>query len=358
MLACSAIAATTVSLLTGKILSCRYSDEDLHAIWRSAVCTTPSAYSALQQASSHPEDLLGKATAAVFNLRDIVTSIKAAGDSFQLSIRHLLRVVEFVGNHAPGLGTHTFTQNLVLGCRFLVADALQQSSYTPSVTDDAATSGPSELTRCAEEWWPTVQHLLGLQDRAWFRSVFEASTKAQCTQALRVLDGAGAIQCAYAGLIAVTAPRDTAAADGPALAELLYSTQMTFTPTMLVNVARIMASQVSNAPLLLEGPPGIGKSFVVGEMAKLMRQHCERINFASSTTLEQLLGSTIPRYIDGEVSFEWRDGTLTQALVEVSYVMHAVVREAHSSDPILPFLRVTGSCWTRLTWPAQRFSME
>lgn len=56
---------------------------------------------------------------------------------------------------------------------------------------------------------------------------------------------------------------------------------------------------------------------MIGEMAKLLGERCERINFASSTTLEQLIGSTIPRYVNGDVTFEWRDGALTRALKEV-----------------------------------------
>ena len=60
-----------------------------------------------------------------------------------------------------------------------------------------------------------------------------------------------------------------------------------------------------------------GKSFVIGEMAKVLGEKCERINFASSTTTEQLLGAIIPCYTNGEVSYEWRDGTLTRALKAV-----------------------------------------
>lgn len=71
------------------------------------------------------------------------------------------------------------------------------------------------------------------------------------------------------------------------------------TPTFIGQVARIFATSAAGSALLLEGPPGIGKTAVVKQIAKILGYTVERINFSSSTTMDQLIGTIIPCCIDG-----------------------------------------------------------
>ncbi len=59
---------------------------------------------------------------------------------------------------------------------------------------------------------------------------------------------------------------------------------------------------------------GIGKTAVVQQMAKLLGVLCERINMSANTTLDQLLGSYIPKVVDGQRVFAWHDGVLMRAI--------------------------------------------
>ncbi|CAF4794749.1 unnamed protein product, partial [Rotaria sp. Silwood1] len=86
------------------------------------------------------------------------------------------------------------------------------------------------------------------------------------------------------------------------------------TPTLLNQIARIFAATSSKTPLLLEGPPGIGKTHVVTQVCKLLSKDCERINMSANTSLDQLIGCIIPRCINGRRIFEWQDGKVVDAL--------------------------------------------
>ena len=94
------------------------------------------------------------------------------------------------------------------------------------------------------------------------------------------------------------------------------------TNTMIENVGRVMAAIMAKFALLLEGPPGIGKTAIVTYLSNLMgyRDVC-RINFSDSTTKEQLFGSFIPRVVDNKRTFEWTDGVVTTALRNGSWII-------------------------------------
>jgi MoxR-like ATPase len=77
----------------------------------------------------------------------------------------------------------------------------------------------------------------------------------------------------------------------------------------------------ANAPLVLEGPPGIGKTMVVAEVCRILNIPLERINFSGSTTLEQLFGSVVPQVVNGVRAFQWQDGKLTAALAAKKFVI-------------------------------------
>ncbi|CAF1360682.1 unnamed protein product [Adineta steineri] len=94
------------------------------------------------------------------------------------------------------------------------------------------------------------------------------------------------------------------------------------TPTLLNQIARIFAATSSKTPLLLEGPPGIGKTQVVTQVCQLLNKQCERINLSANTSLDQLIGCIIPRCNEnGRRIFEWQDGKVLSALKEKKWIL-------------------------------------
>ena len=238
-------------------------------------------------------DLVNQACEAVFALQDIVNRTVRRRAGVPLTIRHLLRVVAFAASH--GTGRYTFSQNIVLGCRFFVADQLGQEAG--GMQQGIRHRNHSELMNAVNDWLPFAEANLSVPSREWLLGVFSPpGSMGQCHNALQVLASDGSIRCRYAGVIAVPAERQrpgvseskvnasatvggdvsgTGEADWgsaeecasdvdlPQTEALRSRTRMTFTPTMLLNVARIIAAQVSRSPLLLEGPPGIGAQSTV-----------------------------------------------------------------------------------------------
>ena len=79
-------------------------------------------------------------------------------------------------------------------------------------------------------------------------------------------------------------------------------------------IARIFAATSSKTPVLLEGPPGIGKTQVVTQLCARLGKKCERINISASTSLDQLLGCVIPRSVNGSRLFQWEEGRVITAI--------------------------------------------
>ncbi|CAF0973740.1 unnamed protein product [Adineta steineri] len=86
------------------------------------------------------------------------------------------------------------------------------------------------------------------------------------------------------------------------------------TPTLINQIARIIAATSSKSPLLLEGLPGIGKTQVVREVCSLVGKECERINFSANTSLDQLIGCIVPRCVNNARVFQWQEGRVISAI--------------------------------------------
>jgi midasin (ATPase involved in ribosome maturation) len=67
---------------------------------------------------------------------------------------------------------------------------------------------------------------------------------------------------------------------------------------------------------LLAGPPGVGKTKIIEVLAKMLGYDVVRINFSSNTTFEDLIGSFVPRVVNGQRSFEFQEGPLYRSLNE------------------------------------------
>ena len=109
-------------------------------------------------------------------------------------------------------------------------------------------------------------------------------------------------------------------------------TNFTCTPTstLIIQMARMFCSIIAGSALLLEGPPGVGKTAVVNQLCKLLGRPCERINFSGSTTVDQLFGSIVPQSVNGNREFKWRDGKIVKAIKDRKWLLLDEVNLASS----------------------------
>ena len=105
-----------------------------------------------------------------------------------------------------------------------------------------------------------------------------------------------------------------AVARGTLSAERLRATSVVPTAALLRNLASVFATSSLRLPLLLEGAPGIGKSFLVQAAAGLLGASFVRVHFSAGTTVAHLFGSAMPAIENGVRVFRRREGVLGAAL--------------------------------------------
>ena len=103
----------------------------------------------------------------------------------------------------------------------------------------------------------------------------------------------------------------------PRIADWRFKT----TPTVLDNLVRVCTAAAAGFPLLMTGPPGVGKTAIVKGINGVLGQQVERINFSSTTTVDSLVGSYMPVMVGGERTFQWRNGVLLSALENNKWVL-------------------------------------
>ena len=86
------------------------------------------------------------------------------------------------------------------------------------------------------------------------------------------------------------------------------------------NLFRILLGLQSNKALLLEGPPGVGKTSLIQTLARLKNVPLYRINMSEQTDIIDLLGTDVPD-ADKIGAFKWSDGVLLRALKEGGWVI-------------------------------------
>ncbi|KAL5289670.1 hypothetical protein ACFFRR_009616 [Megaselia abdita] len=90
-------------------------------------------------------------------------------------------------------------------------------------------------------------------------------------------------------------------------------------PTTKQNIFRLLSALTLKKPILLEGPPGVGKTSSIENLAKAVGSKIVRINLCEHTDLSDLFGTDLPSdEIDynekNSAKFEWKDGPLLAAL--------------------------------------------
>jgi len=97
------------------------------------------------------------------------------------------------------------------------------------------------------------------------------------------------------------------------------------------NLFRILRAMQINRPILLEGPPGVGKSSIVANLAAISGHKLVRINLSEHSEISDLLGSDLPTSNDdngssdgpntSKAAFAWRDGVFLQAMKNGDWVL-------------------------------------
>ena len=64
--------------------------------------------------------------------------------------------------------------------------------------------------------------------------------------------------------------------------------------TTKVNLLKLLRAYELNKPILIEGPPGVGKTSLVENLAKVTGRNLIRVNLSEQTDMMDLLGSEYP----------------------------------------------------------------
>ncbi|KAM3716375.1 Midasin [Dirofilaria immitis] len=93
-------------------------------------------------------------------------------------------------------------------------------------------------------------------------------------------------------------------------------------PTCKQNIFRLARGLAVNKPILLEGPPGCGKSSTVIALASVTGHALTRLNLSEQTDLADLFGCDVPIVSsNGTLSFVWRDGPILHAIKTGQWVL-------------------------------------
>jgi hypothetical protein len=238
------------------------------------------------------------------------------------NVRQLLRCVQYI---AAADAEPSLAMRLLVGFKWLVLDSLQpdplqQQHLAARVLEQYSSSSNGSSSRISKAGGSSLRELQQLLDAAF---QLPDDPQLQHPGALLRALPTGHVQLAFTGVAALSAPTAaatsvSASANGQLLTQRL---QLSPTPSLISNMARILAASTVQGPLLLEGPPGIGKTAVVHQVASLLGFSCERINFSANTTLEQLLGSFIPKVVGGQRVFAWQDGVLVRAVRQGKWLL-------------------------------------
>ncbi|KAI1304313.1 hypothetical protein F5Y03DRAFT_175160 [Xylaria venustula] len=92
-------------------------------------------------------------------------------------------------------------------------------------------------------------------------------------------------------------------------------------PTTKMNAMRVIRALQVQKPILLEGSPGVGKTTLIGALARACGQPLTRINLSDQTDLMDLFGTDVP--VEGAEAghFAWRDAPFLRAMQNGEWVL-------------------------------------
>ncbi|KAL0222135.1 hypothetical protein RCL1_001989 [Eukaryota sp. TZLM3-RCL] len=92
-------------------------------------------------------------------------------------------------------------------------------------------------------------------------------------------------------------------------------------PTSFSNAVRVARALSLNKPILIEGPPGAGKTSLVTALGTLTGNPTIRINFSEHSDMMDLIGCFVPSSSTSGSDFIWSDGVLLTALKQGYWVI-------------------------------------
>lgn len=92
-------------------------------------------------------------------------------------------------------------------------------------------------------------------------------------------------------------------------------------PTTSQNLLRVARALQMRIPILIEGPPGVGKTSLVASLGKALGFNVVRINLSEHTEMLDLVGSELPVENGKSGAFAWRDGAFLTALKNGDWVI-------------------------------------
>jgi MoxR-like ATPase len=227
-----------------------------------------------------------------------------------VTLLQLLKVCDYiVADPAGGL-----LRRMLVGVRFLILDSFR----------------PDAALKRAQEWNEQCR----LKADEVLAGLFSEPTEHQEEAPLELV-GNDKVRCVYGAVSEpLLEPAET-------LQELKNRFRLHFTKTSIKNISRIFVSGAAKAPLLMQGPPGIGKTAIVMAVAGIVGAKVARINFSANTSIDQLYGSIVPCVIDGKRVFKWQDGKLLSAVRNGEWLLLDEVNLAPPEvlEGLVPLLR-------------------
>ncbi|CAF4810853.1 unnamed protein product, partial [Rotaria sp. Silwood1] len=225
-------------------------------------------------------------------LETLQKKLKTAMD---ISVRHehshydlikFLRIIDCLSSSTTGLDLN---KRLLVAVRFFLLDGV--------------TSGKDIAKSWIETWGLSHEELE--QTKKNIDSIFDEPTLDHVSEFIKVTNKA--IKSAYCDICMPLRDDDSE--------EKVFSClRISSTKTTCKNIARLFTADSARVPLLLEGPPGIGKTAIIDQVCKLRDEKLERINMSANTTVEQLFGSIVAKSDGQQRTFVWQDGAVTRAL--------------------------------------------